>query len=128
MLGHVTFGSLIPHQEVVNCYHDADIFVNPSYYESLGMSAIEAMACQLPVVATHVGGVAEVVEQGKTGILVAPGDAGALAEAIVCLLGEEKLRVSMEKAESSSSSRTFLMGPYLRKVNRGCTKVLIDAG
>ena len=110
LVGHVTFCSLIPHRDTVSCYHDADIFVNPSYYESLGMSTIEAMACQLPVVTTDVGGVPEVVERGKTGTLVVPGDGDALAEAILCLLGNNKLRLSMAKAARQKAIEVFSWG------------------
>jgi glycosyltransferase involved in cell wall biosynthesis len=59
------------------------------------------MACQVPVVATRVGGMTEIVEDGKTGILVEPGDADALAEAILKLLSNENLRSSMGKTAQS---------------------------
>ena len=98
MASRVSFTGFTPYAHLVNHYRDADILVNPSFSEAFGMSLIEAMACQVPVVATRVGGVTEIVENGKTGILVEPGDASALAEAILRLLSDEDLRKSMGKA------------------------------
>ena len=83
---------------VINHYREVDILINPSLREAFGRSLIEAMACQMPVVATRVGGMVEIVEDAKTGLWVNPGDATALAEAIIGLLSDENLRKSMAKA------------------------------
>jgi glycosyltransferase involved in cell wall biosynthesis len=63
-----------------------DVFVLPSLYEGFGIAILEAMAAGRPVVATTVGGIPEFVRQGETGILVEPGDAASLANAIRSLL------------------------------------------
>ncbi len=60
-----------------------DVFVLPSRTEGMPIALLEAMACSLPCVATHVGGATEVIEDGKSGRLIAPEDAGALAKALV---------------------------------------------
>lgn len=92
LLGHVYWSQLI------DLYAQATVFVAPAFYESFGISILEAMACGLPVVASTAGGIPEVVEDGVTGILVPPGDPQALAEAIVRLLREPELRVRMGQA------------------------------
>jgi L-malate glycosyltransferase len=57
----------------------ADLFLLPSDHESFGLAALEAMACEVPVIATNVGGVPEVIEHGIDGYLVAPRDVDAAA-------------------------------------------------
>src|SRR5688500_16637156 len=66
----------------------ADVFVSPSWAESFPYNVLEAMAAGLPVVATDVGGTAEAVEHGVTGVVVPPQDPGALTEAISGLLDD----------------------------------------
>lgn len=57
-----------------------DLFLLPSQLESFGLAALEAMACEVPVIATNVGGVPEVIKDGVDGYLVAPGDVAAAAK------------------------------------------------
>jgi len=76
----------------------ADIFALPSFFEGLPMSVIEAMLTALPVVATRVRGPREQVEDGRTGLLVPPRDAPALAAALARLAGEPELRARMGQA------------------------------
>ena len=82
----VWIGEMIPVDEVVQLYSHAAVFVCPSVYEPFGLINLEAMACETPVVASGVGGILEVVEDGKTGVLVEPGRPDALAVAIRALL------------------------------------------
>src|SRR4029453_8125800 len=63
-----------------------DVFVLPSLMEGHPLAVLEAMAAGKPIVATTVGGLAEAMEDGVSGLLVPPGDADALAEAVVSLL------------------------------------------
>jgi len=90
--GRVTTAQLVRH------YNRAEIMACPSLYEGFGLPAGEAMACGLPVVATTGGALPEVVEDGVTGILVPPGDAPALAQAIRMLMGDAELRHRMGQA------------------------------
>jgi glycosyltransferase involved in cell wall biosynthesis len=76
----------------------ASVFVLLSRWEGLPNALLEAMAAGLPVVATRVEGSAEVVRDGETGFLVAPGDAAGAARAIAALLGDRKLRDRMGRA------------------------------
>lgn len=65
-----------------------DLLVHPAFAEGLGVALLEAGAAGIPVVGTRAGGIPEVVVHGRTGLLVAPGDAGELAEALTELLGD----------------------------------------
>lgn len=75
-----------------------DLLVLPSLNEAVGRSALEAQAAGVPVVATRVGGVPEVIKDGITGVLVEPGNAPQLASAILGLLTDDKKRISMGEA------------------------------
>jgi glycosyltransferase involved in cell wall biosynthesis len=104
---NVIFRGFVPNLQMVKHYQNADILVNPSFSESFGRSLIEAMACQVPVVATRVGGMTEIVDEGNTGILVKPGDAPALGEAMLRLLSEEGLRTRMGEAARERAVELF---------------------
>ncbi len=79
----------------------------PSAKESFGVAALEAMADKLPVVATRVGGLPEVVEDGKTGILVPPEDPRAMADALLSLLRDRAQTVRMGEAGRARAARLF---------------------
>ncbi|MGH9834194.1 MAG: N-acetyl-alpha-D-glucosaminyl L-malate synthase BshA, partial [Blastocatellia bacterium] len=70
----------------------ADLLLLPSETESFGLAALEAMACETPVIATRVGGLPEVVRDGETGYLVEVGDTRTMAERAVEILSDEKRR------------------------------------
>jgi spore coat protein SA len=95
---NVTFTGFIPYRHLISHYCQADVLVNPSFSEAFGMSLIEAMACQVPIVATRVGGMTEIVEEGKTGLLVESGSAPELAGAILHILSDEDLMKRMRNA------------------------------
>jgi len=76
-------------------WNSVDVAVVPSLYEPFGLVALEALACGVPVVATTAGGLKEIVEDGKSGLLVPPGDAPALARALLALLTNGSLRTKL---------------------------------
>ncbi len=73
----------------------ADVLLLPSETESFGLSALEAMACEVPVIATRVGGLPEVVRDGETGYLVSVGDTEAMAERALEMLSDQPRRLAM---------------------------------
>jgi len=79
------------YSDALSLINAADLFVLPSSVESFGLVQLEAMALGKPVVATQVGGPAEVVQDGATGFLVPPRDANALADAIEKVLSDRSL-------------------------------------
>ena len=94
----VWIGEMVPVEEVVQLYSHAAVFVCPSVYEPFGLINLEAMACETPVVASAVGGILEVVEDGKTGVLVEPGRPDALVAAICALLEDPARGRAMGRA------------------------------
>jgi glycosyltransferase involved in cell wall biosynthesis len=70
----------------------ADVFLLPSELESFGLAALEAQACEVPVIATRIGGIPEVVYEGETGYLSDIGDIEKMSADTLRLLGDEDLR------------------------------------
>ena len=96
--GRVHFDGGLPHEQMPQALSELDVFVAPSRQESFGVSVLEASACALPVVASAVGGLPEVVEHGVTGLLVPPANVAALAAALSTLADDPALRQAMGQA------------------------------
>ncbi len=88
----------------------ADVFVMPSRAEGLGIAALEAMACGCPVLATDVGGLGEAVVADRTGLLVPPDDAAALAAALQRLIQDQRLRARLGEQGPHRVAEGFLAG------------------
>jgi glycogen synthase len=91
-------GEMVPHDVLVQLYSRAAVFACPSVYEPFGLINLEAMACGTPVVASRVGGILEVVDDGVTGLLVPPAAPEALAAALVRVLGDPALAARLGEA------------------------------
>jgi glycosyltransferase involved in cell wall biosynthesis len=102
---HVVF--LGTRQDVPECLAALDLFVLPSLNEGMGRALVEAMAVGLPVVATRVGGVPDIVAHGTTGLLVPPQDAEALAAAVLELLRDRKRMAAFGEAAGRSIDERF---------------------
>jgi L-malate glycosyltransferase len=87
----------------------SDIFAMPSLKEGLGVAALEAMACGLPAIASAVGGLREVVEHDRTGILVEPARADEIGAAISRLAGVAELRITMGAAARQRVEQNYSM-------------------
>ena len=81
--------------QVANLLHGCEVFVLPSRSEPFGIVLVEAMACKKPIVATTAGGIPEIIENQKNGILVEPDNEKALAEALITVLKDENLRINI---------------------------------
>lgn len=102
---HVRFLGL--RQDVARCLSAADLFLLTSISEGIPLTVIEAMSAGLPVVATRVGGVPEVVEEGRTGMLADAGDDADLADCILRLAGDVDRRRSMGERGAERARRLF---------------------
>lgn len=99
-------------KDVENVYHTADIVVVPSrWQEPLGLINLEAGACRKPVVATRVGGIPEVVEDGVNGYLVPPADVDTLADRVSTLIADPMLRAQMGQAGRQRVETHFTTAP-----------------
>ena len=103
----VEFRGEVPHERVPAVLAELDIFVLPSRAEGFGVAAVEAQAMELPVVASRVHGLPDVVEEGRTGLLVPPGDVAALAAAIGRLSADGGLRADMGRAGRALVERRY---------------------
>jgi glycosyltransferase involved in cell wall biosynthesis len=100
MEGNVSFPGLVTGGAKLALLAEADVFILPSHHENLPVAILEAMAMGLPVVATPVGGVPELIEDGCGGFLIRPGDYEALADRILDLLRDPELRHRMGRFNS----------------------------
>lgn len=94
----VEFVGPVPHDDLATYYNAADLVVVPSFYESFGLVAVEAMASGVPVVASRVGGLASTVADGRTGYLIPWRCPEPFAEKIELLLRNEPLRAALGAA------------------------------
>jgi len=91
----ITLAGFVQHTAVPGVLASLDVLVLPSVYEEMGSVLVEAMAAGLPVVASDVGGIPEVVRHGETGLLVPPGDVDALTAALDRLVADPELRARL---------------------------------
>ncbi len=120
----VTFAGFRNQAEVADALGDADVFALPSFAEGVPVVLMEAMASRVPVVATRVAGVGELVEDGHSGLTVPPGDVASLARALDQLLRDPDLRASLGEAgrkkvcaDYESSGQAKVLGSLFREVS-----------
>ncbi len=91
----------------IELYYGIDLLVMPSLAEGLGVSILEAMAAGLPVVGTHVGGIPDIIKDGKTGYLVAPKNSQAISQGIKSILKNLNKARAMGKTGQTLVHRQF---------------------
>lgn len=118
--GRHRFLGLVAREELGAVYGAGDLFAFPGIRESLGMVYLEAQAAGLPVVALADGGVPEVVEDGITGLLTPPGEAGAYREALRALLVDKARRRDMGEAAGA-----YVRAEHDRSINYGTVAAIL---
>ena len=102
----------------------ADLFLLPSELESFGLAALEAMACEVPVIATNAGGVPEVVEHGVDGYLVEPGDVTSAAQYAIEILSRADRGREMGKLARANAKKKFCANDVIPLYERYYERVL----
>jgi glycosyltransferase involved in cell wall biosynthesis len=106
----ITFTGIVGQNEALELYRRSDLFCLPSLSEGLPAVLIEAMACGLPVVTTRIDAIPELVSDGENGLLVEPGDAGALAAALTRLARDPGLRARLGAAARETIRNHYEIG------------------
>jgi L-malate glycosyltransferase len=119
----VTFAGFV--SDVPRLLSTIDLFVLPSLYEGLGVAALEAMAAGKAVVASRVGGLAEIVVERETGFLVPPADPAALADAIAKLLADPQLRSEFGRHARARVRNGFTL-EHMASETEACYYELLD--
>ncbi len=110
---HVTFTGFV--SDVSGLMPELNLLIIPSLWEGFGLTALEAMAVGVPVVATSVGGLPEIVDHGTTGLLVPPADEACLIKGIVWMLDHPQEAVEMAAAAKSAVEEKFTASAMARK-------------
>ncbi len=112
----VHFPGFVRDVDKVRWLQEATLLVLPSYAEGLPVAVLEAMAAGLPVVATPVGGVADIFNDGVNGLLTPPGDVPALADALSRLLADADARQSMGQHNRQQALAQFAVPQYVQRL------------
>lgn len=122
--GKVRFlGTVLAVEEVLA---HADLFLLPSEMESFGLSALEAMACEVPVIASNAGGIPEVVIDGETGYLHPVGDTAAMARSAIVLLQNEDRRREFGVAARQRAIDEFSIGDIVGRYRQLYERLVAD--
>src|SRR3977135_1651766 len=105
----------------------ADLFLLPSQLESFGLAALEAMACEVPVIATNVGGVPEVIEHNVDGFLVEPGDVAAAGKYAIELLSRSDRGREMGRLARVNAKKKFCANDVIPAYERYYQRVLAES-
>jgi glycosyltransferase involved in cell wall biosynthesis len=112
----VEINGWVPPHRAKQKIRDADIMVMPSFRESFGVAALEASYYGLPVIATEVGGVPEIVRHEETGVLIQPGDGEALIRELIRLAEDRELRQKLGNEGHRFVSRSYSFADSVEKM------------
>ena len=108
-IDHLHLGAIGNEHLMALAYNAGDVFVMPSLQEAFGQTALESIACGVPVVAFEAGGIPDTVKHEETGLLVPVGDSRALAGSIDRLLGDRDLAVRLGAQGREHAVQNFSM-------------------
>lgn len=117
-----------PRRDLGNLLAASDLFVMPSYWEGLPLSLVLAMGQGLPIVATRVAGIPEVVHDGETGLLVPPGDSARLGEAMARIVSDTELSARLGAAARAFAWPRFGVGGYVTAMSAVYDRLLAAKG
>ena len=127
----VEFAGEVAHEQVPEVLARMDVFAMPSTWEGFGVAALEAAAMELPVVASNIHGIPDVVEDGVTGILVPPKDVGALSQAIVASAARRRRATAHGPRRTRDGRGALLLGgqraPDGSALRRACVSAVVRA-
>ncbi|MGA2571817.1 MAG: N-acetyl-alpha-D-glucosaminyl L-malate synthase BshA [Terracidiphilus sp.] len=106
----------------------ADLFLMPSQLESFGLAALEAMACKVPSIATRVGGVPELIDDGVNGLLFPPGAVDDMAAGALSLLGDPARLAAMREAARKTAQQRFCADLVVPRYVRFYEQILGQSG
>ncbi len=101
----VVYHGFVSGEEKEKLFQTGDVYVLPSYSEGLPVSILEAMSYGMPVVASRIGGIPDIIDEGETGLMITPGDIAALRAAITELLNDKGKRMAMGRNAEKESKK-----------------------
>jgi colanic acid/amylovoran biosynthesis glycosyltransferase len=120
----VTFAGSVGHDDILPMFRTADVFCLPSFSEGVPVVLMEAMAQSVPVVTTQVMGIPELVEDERTGLLVAPGRVDLVVEALARLVGDPELRERLGAAGRDKVLADFDVNASARRLTAVLTETI----
>ncbi|MCX6796383.1 MAG: glycosyltransferase family 4 protein [Candidatus Falkowbacteria bacterium] len=114
--GSVKLLGNLSHKQTLTEIKKSEIFVCPSLAEGLGNVFIEAQACGVPPIGTHVGGIPDVIQDGENGLLIEPKNSNQIRDAILSLLNDKEL-ASRLSAKGLETSKRFEWGRILEEID-----------
>jgi glycosyltransferase involved in cell wall biosynthesis len=111
----VIFHGQVTHENIPEIIGSSEILIQPSLLEGLPLTCLESLACETPVVASDVGGVSEIIIDGKTGFLVSPNDTDQFIQSVIRLLENNRLREELGKKGRELIKRDYDWGNIVEK-------------
>ena len=121
---YISFTGKVPHEKVPEYMATADVLVLPSLVEGFGVVLLEAMACGLPIVATNVGGIPEIVQDGENGLMAESENSREIADKVLMIFENDELRkrISQNNLEKAKNYSWKAVVDKLEKVYQGIIK------